>query len=156
LVTFYGSTPYPHVGMCYLRIMCPCRTDVGALVLLAGAVLHCACQTATVDSTTASHIEANSPPADEFQRLLSRDLKSYLDRRTKRDLNIDYELLRNAPTQAGISYPKYYVWVNGLEGKRVVLDGAARVVAIEKTRFEVTHFLSRLEISSAPAEVENI
>ena len=109
-----------------------------------------------MDSITASHIEANSPPADEFQRLLSRDLKSYLDGRTKRDLNIEHELLRTGPTQTGISYPKYYVWVKGLDGKRVVLDGAARVIAIEKARFEVTHFLSRQEIRSSPAEVEKI
>ena len=62
--------------------MCPVRTDVRALALLAGVVLHCACQTATVDSIAASHIEANAPRADELPKFLSRDLKLYLDRRT--------------------------------------------------------------------------
>jgi hypothetical protein len=107
-----------------------------------------------MDSVAASHIEANVPNAAEFQRLLNRDLKSYLELQTQRDLNIEYELLRQGPTQTGVSYPKYYVWVKGLDAKGVILDGAARVAAIAKMRFEVTDFLSRQEIRRSPANVE--
>lgn len=85
---------------------------------------------------------------------MTRDLKFYLDRHSQMNLRVEYELLRQGPTQTGIAYPKYYAWVKGFDGSRVVLEGAARIAAIEKTRFEITDFLSRQEIDTSPSKVE--
>ena len=126
------------------------------IVLFAAISLHSAPQTPKPESVTGSHIDANVPAPDEFHALIVRDLKTFLDRRTKQDLKIDYELLREGPTQTGISYPKYYVWVRGLDRKRLVVEGAARVAAIDRMRFEVTDFLSRQEIRTSPEKVEKI
>jgi hypothetical protein len=138
----------------YLRDMCWLQRAIRAIALVAAVGVQCGCQAGTIDSVASSHTEANVPNAADFQRFLRRDLKAYLDRQTQRDLSIEYELLRQGPTQTGISYPKYYLWVKGFDANRLILDGAARVVAIEKIRFEVTDFLSRQDIRRSHASVE--
>ncbi len=114
------------------------------------AAISGACQTGATDSIAASHVEANVPERGEFERLIKRDLKLYLDRRFQLDLKIDYELLRLEPTQSGISYPKYYVWVRGVSEGRIAVEGAARVAALKKEKFELTDFLQREEIMASP------
>ena len=127
-----------------------------AIALFAVIGVYSGCQTAAVESVASSHVEANAPASDQFQKLMVRDLKFYLDARTGLDLKIEYDLLRDGPTQTGISYPKYYVWVRGLDEDRVIIDGAARVAAIDRSRFEITHFLPRQKIRGSSADVEKI
>lgn len=126
-------------------------TRVRLAALLAIVCGHCGCQTSSIAE---SHIQANVPDEGDFDRLMTRDLKFYLDRHSQMNLRVEYELLRQGPTQTGIAYPKYYAWVKGFDGSRVVLEGAARIAAIEKTRFEITDFLSRQEIDTSPSKVE--
>jgi len=58
-----------------------------------------------------SHIDANVPAPTDFDRLLARDLATYFQElRKERALAIEFELLRDGPTQSGISYPKFYAW----------------------------------------------
>lgn len=104
----------------------------------------------------ASHIAGNVPPAAAFDRLLKRDLQTYFARRGIRKPVIRYALLRDGPTQSGIAYPKYYLWVWVWSGGKPIASGAARVEAIERKRFEITHFVARAEILSAPEALGSI
>lgn len=66
-------------------------------------------------------------------------------------------MLRAAPTQSGVSYPKYYAWVMVKSGTGVILvQGAVRLAAIEKVRFEVTSFISSKEIQAAPEKLNPV
>jgi len=104
-----------------------------------------------------SHIEANVPDALSFDSLLRRDLAAYFHTiDPSSPSTVEYRLLRNGPTQTGVSYPKFYLWVTAKSGSTIVHEGAVRVAAIEKTRFEVTRFVPRTEILKAPQEVQNV
>jgi len=59
---------------------------------------------------------------------------------------VKYEFLRNGPTQSGVAYPKYYLWVIVSDKNKTIKSGAARVAAIDKKYFEVTNFLPVEEI----------
>jgi hypothetical protein len=98
-----------------------------------------------------SHIKANVPVEADFAPFLRRDLAVYFakDRKGK-SVKVDYELLRDGPTQSGISYPKYYAWVRIDGGKSDQDRGAVRVAAIERKRFEVTSFTSERDIRADP------
>jgi len=50
-------------------------------------------------------------------------------------------MLRDGPTQSGVSYPKFYLWVRVAGGKSVDDRGAVRVVAVKRKRFDVTDFM---------------
>jgi len=98
-----------------------------------------------------SHIEANVPPPGAFERLLVRDLKAYFGRSTGKPISaVKYITLRNAPTQSGVGYPKYYLWLKVFCGSELCAEGAVRVACIERERFEVTEFLSRDALIAAP------
>jgi len=104
-----------------------------------------------------SHIEANVPDASAFEPILKRDLLAYFttgfavvpDR-------VEVRLLREAPTQSGVSYPKYYAWVRVFAGQSLLQQGAIRLVAIEKLRFEVTDFVSRSQIQANGGGLESV
>lgn len=94
-----------------------------------------------------SHIEAHVPPPVDFNGMLTRDLSSYFAAtRSQKAPTIDFEMLRNAPTQVGVSYPKFYVWVRVAGGMSADDRGAARVAAVDRKRFEVTDFISERAI----------
>ena len=88
-----------------------------------------------------SHIKGNEPASSNFDTFLKRDLTAYFTTAVGKPVSVDYELLRNGPAQSGVSYPKYYLWVKIRNGTVVVNEGAVRVAAIEKQKFDVTHFL---------------
>ena len=105
-----------------------------------------------------SHIEENIPPEKSFNSILNRDFVQYFQPSFKNDtLSISHQLLRTAPTQSGISYPKYYLWVKVKSDSGAILqEGAARVAAIDQVRFEVTDFLSIKEIQASPEKLNSI
>jgi hypothetical protein len=96
------------------------------------------------------HIEANVPDKNDFDAFLRRDLTKYFKEKTGKQLEVDYELLRKKPFQAGkkypSAYPKFYLWIELYENNKLVNKGAARVAAIEKKRFEVITFADKKEI----------
>jgi len=88
---------------------------------------------------------------------MERDLCAYFEQRLKQktdEVRVEYQLLRDSPTQTGISYPKYNLWARIFSGRKLVASGAVRVAAVEKLRFDVTDFLSSEEILAAPARVQ--
>lgn len=101
-----------------------------------------------------SHIEANVPKGKTFDEYLTRDLSSYFC--TTKDCRVEYEFLREGPTQTGISYPKYYLWVRCFTGGKLTAEGAVRVAAVDQKGFDVTDFLSAKEIVTSPDEAAGI
>ena len=100
--------------------------------------------TGSITDIQESHLSANLPNTlEEFQEILKRDLKKYFSTKLNRHVEIQYELLRKAPTQSGIAYPKFYAWVVVRNAHSVIESGAVRVAAIDKTKTEVTHFVSQ-------------
>ena len=90
-----------------------------------------------------SHIDANVPDSTDFEKFLWRDLAEYFSTtRNRKVTSLEYEPLRQGPTQSGVSYPKFYLWVRIAGGKNPQDRGVVRVAAIEKKRFEVTDFVS--------------
>ena len=102
-----------------------------------------------------SHINANVPADQDFDAYMKRDLASFLCKEAQ-GCRVEYSLLREGPTQTGIAYPKYYVWVISYQQDKVLKQGAARVAAIDKQAFRVTDFLPREEILESPGQVGNI
>src|SRR5947207_2603810 len=84
-----------------------------------------------------SHIEANLPLPGDFDRLLRRDLGAYFSKQRGRNVvRVDFEMLRDGPTQSGVSYPKFYLWVRIGDGMSTDDRGAVRVAAINRERFD--------------------
>ncbi len=65
-----------------------------------------------------SHVEANVPPQKEFDEILARDLQAYFQDLKGKQVGVQYEFLRRGPTQVGVAYPKFYLWVKIYEGDR--------------------------------------
>jgi len=105
---------------------------------------------ATIAQIQSSHLEANVPDHSDFDRFLKRDLVAYFSDKFSGPTSVEYELLRKAPTQAGTAFTKYYVWVRVSANGAIRREGAARVAAIGRERFEVTDFLAREEIRPIP------
>lgn len=102
-----------------------------------------------------SHIDGNVPVQEDFDLFMERDLKAYFSSYGG-NIKLEYQLLRDGPTQSGVAYPKYYVWVQVSEGGEILQEGAARIAAIEKKKFEVFDFLSKSELKSSPASAAQV
>jgi hypothetical protein len=100
-----------------------------------------------------SHIEGNVPAPADFNKFLERDLAAYFGRAAGKKVAVDFELLREGPTQSGVSYPKFYAWVRVAGGKSASDRGAVRLAAIDKTRFEISEFVSEAAIRKEPSSI---
>jgi hypothetical protein len=109
-----------------------------------------------IEDIQRSHIEGNVPPPGQFAKLLQRDLEAYFNAPKRRGIRVEHELLRDGPTQSGVSYPKFYLWVRVLEGESVVRQGAARVAAMDRKQFEVTSFASEASIRADPRALYSV
>ena len=103
-----------------------------------------------------SHIEANVPPPAEFGPLLQRDLEAYFNSAREKSIIVEHELLRDGPTQSGVAYPKFYVWVRVLQHGTVLKQGAARLAAIHRQRFEVISFVPEATIRADPKALASV
>jgi hypothetical protein len=116
-----------------------------ATVLLLVGACTASCQSIG-DSIADSHVQANVPDEKDFDAFLKRDLEFYFKDLKKKDVVVEYQLLRDGPTQSGTAYPKFYVWVTVKEDGTLLEDGAVRVAAMEKKRFGVYDYLTRADI----------
>jgi hypothetical protein len=98
------------------------------------------------DAIADSHVRANVPDEKDFDAFLKRDLESYFKDLKKKDVVVEYQLLRDGPTQSGTAFPKFYIWVTVKENGTLLEDGAVRVAAMEKKRFGVYDYLTRADI----------
>lgn len=142
------------------------RVMIGSsLVLLLWAATGCAREqpsspadmNRTMAEVQASHVEANAPSEANFVEQLQRDVRAYLATNGLPAKSVKIELLRKGATQSGVSYPKYYIWIRAAdeEAKRRI-EGAMRVIAIERTRFDITDFTPADSIRSDPAQLASI
>jgi hypothetical protein len=106
--------------------------------------------------TGPSQLSADVPSEVNFRPFLIRDLRAYFKSESDKDLHIECKMLRDRPTQSGLSYPKYYVWVSLYNGNEIVDQGAVRLAARNKTRFVVSDFKSQKQILSDPNSVGKI
>lgn len=113
-------------------------------------------QSSTIDSIAESHIEANVPDEKDFDNFLKRDLAAYFKEQIGKDVTVEYELLRKAPTQSGVALPKFYVWVQVKEKNNLIEEGAARLAAVEKKSFEITTFLKRADIERDVEQIYDV
>jgi hypothetical protein len=135
--------------------LCEMKSVIGSIVLLAFA-LASGCRSQNSGTGVAeSYIEGNVPSSQNFDAYLKRDLVSFLCQGTQ-NCRVEYNLLREGPTQTGIAYPKFYVWVICFQQDKILTQGAARVAAIDKRQFHVTNFLSREQILESPQQVGTI
>lgn len=125
-------------------------------LLLASAFLACASCCAQIPGVAESHIAANVPSTNDFRPFLIRDLTAYLKPTHGDKLTVDYELLRDGPTQSGVAYPKFYLWLRATNAEKTVIQGAVRVAAVDKKRFDVTDFVPRADIVSHPDALDRI
>lgn len=103
-----------------------------------------------------SHIRANVPDAKDFDALFRRDVAVFFANRTGKAVRVEYRLLRNQPTQSGVAFPKYYAWVNVFLGDSLLEQGAVRLAAESRERFEVLNYLEASEIRANPGEAASI
>ncbi len=120
-------------------------------------LLAASCAALPQDSVQISHVEANVPAPERFADLLKRDLLSFAKAHVAATATrVEYKLFREVSTQSGLAYPKYYAWVQ-VFGERVLLaEGAVRVAAVERTHFDVTHFMRPQEIGANPDSVQSV
>src|SRR5205085_2879741 len=107
------------------------------------------CDSRVVPDIQGSHIRANVPDSSDFKSFMVRDLTAHFSGLYGPCI-VEYELLRDEPTQVGVAYPKYYAWVTIASGNGVKREGAARIAAVEKERFDVTNFVESGEIRADP------
>ena len=118
----------------------------------------CVTPSASQSPLAQSHIDANVPDAKAFGTLMERDLRVYFEKAldTKEKIHVQYQLLREGPTQTGIAYPKFYVWAKILSGNRILTEGAVRVAAVDRKQFNVTDFLGKDQIAAEPEKVKSV
>jgi hypothetical protein len=103
-----------------------------------------------------SHVTGNVPPKADFRPFLVRDLTTYFQRTYGKGITVEYELLRDGPTQVGLSYPKFYIWVTVTKPDKSVVDGAARIAAVNKQEFDITTFIKRSDIIADPTQLTRV
>lgn len=125
------------------------RRCINLVVAMVGILL-------SVELSGCGHIDANVPEQNNFRSFLIRDLNSYFTSASKKPVSVEYDLLRDFPTQTGIAYPKYYAWVRISDGTSVIEQGAVRLAACDKTTFQVTDFVSKARIQQDPEMIRSI
>lgn len=130
--------------------------EIISLLALAAAPCVSACDQSAAQDIQGSHIADNVPDVGQFDLLLVRDLSSYFASKGMSRPQVAYKLLRTGPTQSGVAYPKYYLWVSAVSDSGQTMSGAARVAAIERLRFEITDFVSRDDVLQKPAALASI
>ena len=97
-----------------------------------------------VQSLADSHIQGNVPADKDFLPFLQRDLNVHFGGQAGTPAVQRVEMLREGPTQSGVSYPHFYLWVMLLDGREAVVA----VDAIDKKRFQVDQVFFAAEIAT--------
>ncbi len=109
-------------------------------------------QKKTLISVQQSYIEGNVVDQPQFDSLMKRDLERYFSK-TFGQVSVKWEFLRKGPTQTGVAYPKYYLWIKIYYGDELLDEGAVRIAAIEKTGFDITDFVNIKDIRQKSKDI---
>jgi hypothetical protein len=101
----------------------------------------------------ADHIKHNVPEPRDFNGLLQRDVKAFFVTKGMKNPTVTIDLLRSGPTQSGMSYPKFYLWVTANTAGKDVAVGAMKVDAVQKNKFRVSKFLQIDDIRADPDQL---
>ncbi|MCY7332990.1 MAG: hypothetical protein LH649_10100 [Pseudanabaena sp. CAN_BIN31] len=101
-----------------------------------------------------SHIQRNVP--SQFDEVLQRDLTSYFQGLNAEIIKVEYELLRNVPTQVSVGTPKYYIWVKLYGQKGLIEEGAVKVAAVEKMQFTVLNYSAIADLKKSPERINQV
>lgn len=96
-----------------------------------------------------SHISYNVASESNFKKFLQRDLNEYFNIKSK-DSEVTYELLRDWPTQTGVGFPHFYLWVKVRLNGNPLSQGAIRTSAVEGKSFYIEEFISAAQIRANP------
>lgn len=108
-------------------------------------------------SVQASHIDGNVPPRETFAEILNRDLLAYFRANGAPSATaVEVRLLRDVPTQSGVAHPKYYAWVRVESATSRLAEGAVRVAAMERTHFEVLHYIPKHQANGSRELLESV
>ena len=102
-----------------------------------------------------SHLEGNIPDKNKFDSLLKRDLEKYF-LTLYGPVTVKWEFLREGPTQSGVSYPKYYLWTEINNTQKTISQGAVRVAAMDKTKFDITNYVDISQIKNKSIDIYEI
>ena len=127
------------------------RATLAGIAVISLAIICGGC-----DPVQQSHIRGNVPVSEDFDQFMVRGLTAYFRTEYGDGVSVDYQLLRQGPTQSGVAYPKYYVWVVVRRGTTVLAEGACRLAAIDRRLFEVTSFVSVASIRESPMRIYSI
>lgn len=134
------------------KIFLSCLVVFLVIVLLTRWIIY-----QTFNNINKSHINDEVPKKDVFEEYLIRDIKDYFTEKYNPKINIKYKLLRDYPTQSGVSFPKYYLWVTvSSDSWKIIDQGALRVSAQEKKYFVITDYFSLEQIQSDPVKLKKI
>lgn len=103
-----------------------------------------------------SHAAGAVEQRNRLQEPLADGIAVYARQTLGRAVTVEFESLRDAPTQSGIAYPKFYVWARLFEDTKLVPEGAMRVAAINDDRFQVTDYVTAAQIVSEPEQLARI
>ncbi|MCE7874593.1 hypothetical protein DYH09_30075 [bacterium CPR1] len=109
----------------------------------------------TMRDIAQSHIEGNMPAEKDFAIFLQRDLAKYFSQRVGKQVNVDYEMLRDGPTQTGIGYPKFFAWLKIRDGDKILEEGAVVLSAVDRKEFSVQDYHDVNSIKQAPQSVRD-
>ncbi len=87
------------------------------------------------------------PPSENFKLFMERDLAAFFKGRTKKTLQVDYQLLRDVPTLTLNGKPAFYCWAKAAKMDQIIEEGAVRLEAADKKGFVVTDYLSTTDIA---------
>ena len=132
------------------------KTRTGIFLIVISIVLAGELHKVDSQDIQTSQIEANVPDEKVFDSILKRDLEKFFSNMSRGKTEVSYELLRKAPTQAGVAYPKFYLWVTAKKDGKVIHEGAIRVAAIERKEFEITDYLSKEDIRRSSGTLKKI
>lgn len=119
-------------------------------------ILGYCCVALTTGCDPMGYVSENVPKESQFNSFLTRDLNAYFMAKLQRQVVVEFDMLRRHATQSGTSLPKYYIWVRMSEKGKVVEQGAARIVAVEKTHFEILQYVSQAEIQRDPEIIKSL
>jgi hypothetical protein len=102
-----------------------------------------------------SHIDGNVPDDSHFNAYIKRDLEKYFLKKHGKT-TVKWEFLRDGATQSGVSYPKYYLWIKIYKDNKLIDEGATRVAAIDKAKFDVTDYINIEEIKKNSQRIYSV
>ncbi len=101
-------------------------------------------------------IARNNPSAEDFSKLLKRDLDRYFSKVLAKKAQVDFEEIRSTTVPAIVfGLPRTYYWLRITVNGKLVDQGAACLLGVQRERFLVHKFASIAEIRKNPRTIDS-